>query len=112
MAAAPTSVSFETAGVRLAADARGETGDPIVLLFHGGGQTRHSWHGTADALAAAGWYAISVDLRGHGDSEWSADGSYDAMNFADDVLAVVAQLPSRPALVGASLGGVASLLAS
>jgi pimeloyl-ACP methyl ester carboxylesterase len=107
-----TPVSFDGAGVRLAGDARGEEGAPIVILLHGGGQTRHSWHGTADRLAEAGWRALTIDLRGHGDSEWSPDGTYSGQRFGDDVSALVAQQPSRPALVGASLGGISSLIAA
>lgn len=98
-------------GVTLAADAFGQAGDPPVVLLHGGGQTRHSWHGTAQALGASGWYALVVDLRGHGDSDWSLDGEYSAERFAADVRAVAASLPEPPALVGASLGGVSGLLA-
>ena len=37
--------------VRLVADAYGDPAAPAVLLLHGGGQTRHSWGGTAKALA-------------------------------------------------------------
>ena len=40
-----------------------------VLLLHGGGQTRHSWAGTAGALAGAGFRAITLDSRGHGESD-------------------------------------------
>lgn len=61
-------------------------------------------------LAAHGWYAVSVDLRGHGDSEWSPDGEYDLDRFAADT-AAIARSFDRPALVGASLGGLSSLAA-
>ena len=47
-----------------------------VLFLHGGGQTRHAWGNTARAVAAAGWHAITMDLRGHGESERSPDGDY------------------------------------
>jgi pimeloyl-ACP methyl ester carboxylesterase len=96
---------------RIAADAAGDPSDPPVILLHGGGQTRHSWGTTLGALADKGWRAYAVDLRGHGDSEWAADGDYTLDAFAGDVLAVVRELGSPPALVGASLGGVASLAA-
>ena len=48
----------------------------MVLLLHGGGQTRHSWRNTGRSLAADGWSAIAVDARGHGDSQWAPDGDY------------------------------------
>jgi pimeloyl-ACP methyl ester carboxylesterase len=97
-------------GLSLSAETAGDSGRPVLLL-HGGGQTRHAWQGTAAALAAAGWEAVAIDLRGHGDSEWSPDGEYRLEDFAADVQDVVAQLAASPVLVGASLGGLASLLA-
>lgn len=97
--------------VTLVADAYGDPDDPPVVLLHGGGQTRHSWDNSARSLGAAGWYALTVDLRGHGESSWSPDGDYSFERFADDVRTLAQSLPAKPALVGASLGGMASLLA-
>ncbi len=81
------------------------------MLLHGGGQTRHSWHGTWKVLADAGWRVWSVDLRGHGDSDWAPDGDYTIDAFAADIEAMVRSMPRPPVLVGASLGGIASLVA-
>jgi len=110
---APRPLSFDGAnGVALRADARGDPGAPPVLFLHGGGQTRHAWGGTAEALARDGRLAISLDLRGHGESAWATgDAPYRLERFAADLRAVIAQLEAPPALVGASLGGLASLLA-
>lgn len=108
----PTPVELIGAdGLRLAGDTSGEADGAPVLLFHGGGQTRHSWRRTASVLASTGWCATTVDLRGHGDSAWPDDGDYTASAFAADVAAVAAAQPSLPVLIGASLGGVSSLLA-
>jgi pimeloyl-ACP methyl ester carboxylesterase len=98
-------------GLRLAADVGGPEDGPTVMLLHGGGQTRHSWAGTWRVLVDGGWRAWSVDLRGHGDSDWSPDGDYSLDAFADDVLALTSAVPRPPVLVGASLGGLASLTA-
>ncbi len=98
-------------GIDLAVDVHGESSAPPVLLLHGGGQTRHAWGTAAAEIAGAGRCAISVDLRGHGDSDWSPDGRYGIGQFADDVLALSNRLGQAPALVGASLGGLASLVA-
>ena len=98
-------------GNRLASDAAGDPADPPAILLHGGGQTRHSWGTTLGALADKGWRAYAIDLRGHGDSEWAADGDYTLDAFAGDVLAIARTLGTAPALVGASLGGIASLAA-
>jgi pimeloyl-ACP methyl ester carboxylesterase len=98
-------------GIRIAADVLGpDDGSPVVLL-HGGGQTRHSWARTSVVLAEAGWRVSSLDLRGHGESDWAPDGDYSLDAFRDDVVAIIAKFSMRPALVGASLGGIASLVA-
>jgi len=98
-------------GFVLVGDAHGDATAPAVVLLHGGGQTRHAWQGTAQALAEAGFYALAVDQRGHGESDWSPDGRYDLDSFADDLRVVASSLGDRPALVGASLGGLAAMLA-
>ena len=97
-------------GIALVADAHGDPSSPPVLLLHGGGQTRHAWGATASKLAAAGFYAVTLDHRGHGESAWATDGDYEITSFAADILEVASALPSRPALVGASLGGIASMI--
>jgi pimeloyl-ACP methyl ester carboxylesterase len=87
-----------------------------VLLLHGGGQTRHAWRGTGDHIAQAGMVAYAIDQRGHGDSEWIADGAYRFDDFAADadrLARVIAESAGRPpVVVGASLGGIAALLAA
>jgi pimeloyl-ACP methyl ester carboxylesterase len=96
--------------VRLAADAYGDAAAPAVLFFHGGGQSRRAWRGSAQRVAAAGYRGITVDLRGHGQSEWAADGDYDVRAFGRDVGALIGGLSGPVALVGASRGGQAALL--
>ena len=54
---------------------------------------------------------MSLDLRGHGDSEWALNGDYSFTAFASDTIAVADQLGKPPVLVGASLGGVAAIIA-
>lgn len=93
------------AGVRLQAEVRGQEDAPPVLLIHDAGQTRGDWAGVAEALAQSGRQVVSLDLRGHGGSEWPSDGRYAFDVFADDVRAVLAQMPARPLILGAGLGG-------
>jgi len=113
--AAPTQ-TFEIerdGGLRLVGDRWGDPpGRGTVLLLHGGGQTRHSWGRTAERLSAAGYVAVTLDARGHGDSGWDPGGDYSADAFVGDLLEVVATLAEPPALVGASLGGSTALLAA
>lgn len=107
----PTRLTFEAAdGLTLVADRRGDARDPSVVFLHGGGQTRHSWGGTAAAVAERGWCAWTVDARGHGESDWSPEGDYRLSQFARDIATVIGEIGDRPALVGASLGGLTSLL--
>lgn len=96
-------------GVRLVADELGPVAGPVVILLHGGGQTRHSWSGAMRALAARGYRVINFDARGHGDSDWSATGSYELDDRAEDLRTIVATLEHPFALVGASLGGSTSI---
>jgi pimeloyl-ACP methyl ester carboxylesterase len=88
----------------------------LVVLAHGGGQTRHSWGGTARKLAARGWLALAYDQRGHGDSDWVADAAYGSEHYARDLVAVARHMAGyghgAPVMVGASLGGIAGLIAA
>jgi pimeloyl-ACP methyl ester carboxylesterase len=111
MALAPE--QFSTSGldgVRIVADRQGDPQARAVVFLHGGGQTRRSWGRAAAAVAKRGWQAITIDLRGHGDSDWSTEGDYRVVSFAADVAEVLRGLPEKPVLVGASLGGFTSML--
>lgn len=89
---------------------------PLALFAHGGGQTRHSWRGAAQALAAKGWNAVTLDQRGHGDSAWVADAAYGLPDYAADLKEVTKSLEEqglgRAVVIGASLGGMAGLVAA
>jgi len=95
-------------GGTLAGDRWGDPAGPVVLLMHGGGQTRHAWKGAGERLGAQGWNAIALDARGHGDSSWTDAYGIDLM--VADLVELVAQLGDpNPVLVGASMGGGVSL---
>jgi pimeloyl-ACP methyl ester carboxylesterase len=112
-AVVPETFQYQGDGVQITGDrwASGGLGE-IVVLFHGGGQTRHSWDRTAERLAAAGATAVTLDARGHGDSDWHPGRDYSIDGFVGDLLAFVATLERTPVLVGASLGGITALVAA
>lgn len=99
-------------GLSLAADLGGPLGAPLVCLAHGGGQTRHAWRDTPVRLIDAGYRTVSIDLRGHGESDWSPDGDYDLPTTARDLEKIVRANDQGEGvcLVGASWGGLASLV--
>jgi len=102
---------FEGDSVELAADVVGDSSANAVVLLHGGGQTRHAWGNTAISIAKAGFCAVSLDLRGHGESSWAKDSDYGLDRFVADLRKVTQSLgPPVRALVGASLGGITSLV--
>jgi non-heme chloroperoxidase len=99
-------------GLQIAGDSWGNPTDPLVVLLHGGGQTRHAWKGAGQMLAGAGWYAVALDARGHGDSAWAPPGHYSDDLMVEDVVCVVRALGRDEAVfVGASMGGMTCLLA-
>ncbi len=100
-------------GVQITGDSWGDPRHPLVVLQHGGGQTRHAWKGTGQVLGDAGYHAVAFDARGHGDSDWAEDGVYSQDAMVDDLQCVLDALGSRPCvLVGASMGGGTSLVAA
>lgn len=92
-------------GIRLHAEVAGQDDDPSILLIHGAGQTSAVWQSVSEALVQAGRRVVSLDLRGHGASEWPADGRYDLDAYAEDLRAVMAQMNARPVVVAATVGG-------
>lgn len=98
-------------GLVLAADAYGDSAAKPVVMFPGGGQTRRTWQRSAEALAERGYRAVAVDLRGHGESGWAADGNYSIDALADDVIGVIHSLGKPAVVVGASIGGIAATIA-
>jgi pimeloyl-ACP methyl ester carboxylesterase len=100
-------------GLRLVGEVNGPLDGQLIVLLHGGGQTRHSWQGTTDRLVELGYRVAAYDARGHGDSDWSDDGNYELEFFASDLLEIVETIGApAPVLVGASLGGDTSMVAA
>ena len=109
--ARPSVTTFTTAtGLNLSADIVGLQDAAPVLFLHGGGQTRGSWKSSLASVAAMGFRAIAYDARGHGESDWSPDRDYRMAAFASDLASVLDALRTPTVLIGASLGGITSLL--
>jgi pimeloyl-ACP methyl ester carboxylesterase len=78
-----------------------------VLLCHGWGACVYSWSGTLPVLAAAGYRAIAVDLRGHGRSDERDPAlSYTTPSMTAQLAAIVDALGiDRPVIAGHSMSG-------
>lgn len=82
---------------------------PLLVLVHGGQDHAHNWDWVARALCQD-WHVICPDLRGHGESAWSQDGSYSMAAYVADLAQLIHQSSEEPvSIVGHSLGGAISL---
>ncbi|MEO5710317.1 MAG: alpha/beta hydrolase [Nocardioidaceae bacterium] len=83
----------------------GPSDGPLVLLLHGFPEFWWTWRDVLPPLAAAGFRAVAMDLRGYGGSDKTPDG-YDPLTLAQDVSGVVKAIGGRGAvLVGHGWGG-------
>jgi pimeloyl-ACP methyl ester carboxylesterase len=95
-----------TTGRRVSA-LRWGTGEPEVVLLHGGAQNAHTWDAVATALDRS---LLCIDLPGHGNSQWRDDHDYRPRSLAVDVSDAITQLAPRAELVGGmSLGGMTAI---
>ncbi|MEO6793269.1 MAG: alpha/beta hydrolase [Mycobacterium sp.] len=100
-------------GVTLVADEwnRGvDDGHPTILLLHGGGQNRFSWHKTGQILADQGYHVVAIDTRGHGDSDRAPGADYAIETLTADAVAVIDAIGRPTVLIGASMGGLTGVL--
>jgi len=101
----PADKTFQSSGLRLHYLDWGNTNAPTVIFLHGFAQTCHSWDFTCLSLCDR-YHAVSLDQRGHGDSEWAPNGNYTLDAYVADLSAFIAHLGAkRPILVGLSMGG-------
>jgi pimeloyl-ACP methyl ester carboxylesterase len=76
-----------------------------IVLLHGLATSAEIWEQQVNVLEGAGWHAIAVDLRGHGESPGDS-GQWSIPDLAADVLATIDGFGiSRFGLIGHSLGG-------
>ncbi|MFJ6669252.1 alpha/beta fold hydrolase [Streptomyces sp. NPDC091383] len=89
---------------------------PLVLLVHGFPESWYSWRHQLPALAAAGYRAVAIDVRGYGrSSKPEATESYRILDLVEDNIAVVRALGEESAVIvghdwGSSIAATSALL--
>ncbi|MFF6998812.1 alpha/beta fold hydrolase [Streptomyces sp. NPDC008313] len=89
---------------------------PLVLLVHGFPESWYSWRHQLPALAAAGYRAVAVDVRGYGrSSRPERTDAYRMLDLVEDNAAVVDALGERSAVIvghdwGATIAANSALL--
>jgi pimeloyl-ACP methyl ester carboxylesterase len=83
----------------------GDPANPPVVLVHGGWDHGRMWDGIAPAVAARGFHAVAVDLRGHGDSGRLGDSGACWLAWNLDLATLIHDLGAPAGLVGHSMGG-------
>lgn len=95
---------------RIAYDDRGA--GPLVVMVPGLGDLRQEYRFLAPLLATAGYRAVTMDLRGHGESS-TGWGDYTSSAIGSDIVALVKHLDAGPAIVvGTSMGAAAAAWAA
>ena len=101
----PASHTYFSQRLRLHYADWGNCAAPPLILLHGGEDHCRSWDWVAGELMAD-WHVIAPDLRGHGDSQWAADGNYPIMSFVYDLAQLIHQLDfDQVTIVAHSMGG-------
>ena len=92
-------------------DGWGKSGPPCMLL-HGFAESANVWNEFAPRLGGR-FRTLAMDLRGHGDSDWHPQSSYQVESFVDDLDQVLRVFGGEPVtLVGHSLGAEIAMLFS
>jgi pimeloyl-ACP methyl ester carboxylesterase len=101
----PTSRIYFSQRLRLHYVDWGNPEAPPLVLVHGGRDHCRNWDWVAQELRGD-WHIIAPDLRGHGDSEWSKDGTYMMAGYVYDLAQLIHQQKLAPVtLIAHSLGG-------
>jgi pimeloyl-ACP methyl ester carboxylesterase len=101
----PTSRTFFSQRLRLHYVDWGNPDAPPLLLLHGGRDHCRNWDWVAEALRDD-HHVIAPDLRGHGESAWSASGHYTMAGYIYDLAQLIHQQGLAPVnIVAHSLGG-------
>ncbi|MFJ2709095.1 alpha/beta fold hydrolase [Streptomyces sp. NPDC087428] len=89
---------------------------PLILLVHGFPESWYSWRRQLPALAAAGYRAVAIDVRGYGrSSKPAATDAYRMLDLVEDNVAVVRALGEESAVIvghdwGSNIAAASALL--
>lgn len=101
----PTSRVFFSQRLKLHYVDWGNPDAPQLLLLHGGRDHCRNWDWVAEALQPH-YHIIAPDLRGHGESAWSASGHYTMASYIYDLAQLIHQQGLAPVnIIAHSLGG-------
>ena len=108
-----SSRTIEANGLHFALDEAGE-GDKVALFLHGFPESRLCWRHQLPALAALGWRAVAVDMRGYGQSSRPhGREAYRIERLVEDVAGLFDALGARQRLlVGHDWGGMVAWAAA
>lgn len=107
----PERKSFRSQRLQIAYWDWGNPGAPPLVLVHGGRDHARAWDRIAEAFRQD-YHVVALDLRGHGDSDWSTGGNYGLPDNALDVVRMIEEVGSPARVIAHSYGGSISLLAA
>jgi pimeloyl-ACP methyl ester carboxylesterase len=85
-------------------------GRGCLVLVHGNSANAWWWRWVVEAMGLRAPRVVALDLRGHGDSEWTKPPAYAPPDYADDIARLIQILEvDAPVVVGHSMGGIAAL---
>ncbi len=97
---------------RLAFDVQGPNGDgPVILAVPGLGDLRQTYRHVVPQLLEAGITVVTLDLRGHGESD-SSFSEFDDEALASDIVALIDHLDRSVIIMGNSMASGAAVIAS
>jgi pimeloyl-ACP methyl ester carboxylesterase len=104
------SVSFKTSdGITLRGHLFG-TGNSWIILSHEFPDDQSAWFPFAGELAGRHYHVLTFDFRGYGESDGNKQIDHGATDLAAALEYVRTQHPTRVVLLGASMGGTASVI--
>ena len=102
---APTDRFITVNGLKLHYLDWGNDSKPPFIMLHGISRVAHQFDHLAPSFQDD-YHVMAIDMRGHGDSEWSPEGAYLVEDYVKDLEAFVDKLDLRSlTLLGNSTGG-------